>query len=191
MKLSDFFHALETVAPVVLSLVPGVPPVLVPVIQHGIQVAEGMPGATGEQKKAAALDLVNTGITATNAAAGKQVIDPSVINAVSGTCCSRRRPRQGSSTRSSSTRLIMPLLKGNSNSVVSSNISELRKSGRPEAQSVAIALRNAGKAKPQGPAKPKKHLGGNLGKFLHPPGGKKGASPTSSPDQDDSMNEIE
>jgi len=83
MKLSDFFHALETVAPVVLSLVPGVPPVLVPVIQHGIQVAEGMPGATGEQKKAAALDLVNTGITATNAAAGKQVIDPSVINAVS------------------------------------------------------------------------------------------------------------
>lgn len=41
----------------------------------------------------------------------------------------------------------MPLLKGNSNSVVSSNISELRKTGRPEAQAVAIALRNAGKAK--------------------------------------------
>lgn len=40
----------------------------------------------------------------------------------------------------------MPLLKGNSRAIVSSNISELRKTGRPEAQAVAIALREAGQS---------------------------------------------
>lgn len=40
----------------------------------------------------------------------------------------------------------MPLLKGSSNSVVSQNISELRKSGRPEKQAVAIALSEAGRS---------------------------------------------
>ena len=41
----------------------------------------------------------------------------------------------------------MPLLKGSSNSVVSSNIRELRHSGRPERQAVAIALSNARRGK--------------------------------------------
>ena len=41
----------------------------------------------------------------------------------------------------------MPLLKGKSNSVISSNISEMRKSGHPEAQAVAAAMRMAGKSK--------------------------------------------
>lgn len=41
----------------------------------------------------------------------------------------------------------MPLLKGKSQSVISQNIRELRKSGKPEAQSVAIALDKAGKGK--------------------------------------------
>jgi len=41
----------------------------------------------------------------------------------------------------------MPLEKGKSKKVVSSNISELVKSGRPQQQSVAIALRLAGKAR--------------------------------------------
>lgn len=40
----------------------------------------------------------------------------------------------------------MPLLKGNSNSVVSSNIRELRNSGRDEKQAVAIALGEAGRS---------------------------------------------
>ena len=56
----------------------------------------------------------------------------------------------------------MPLLKGTSQSVIGSNISELRHSGRPEAQSVAIALRTAGVAKPH----PNRHK--NLGTFLKP-----------------------
>ncbi len=41
----------------------------------------------------------------------------------------------------------MPLLPGSSRESMSSNISELRKSGRPEAQAVAIAMRVAGKAR--------------------------------------------
>lgn len=41
----------------------------------------------------------------------------------------------------------MPLLKGNSKEVVSANIAELRKSGRPEAQAVAIAMRESGQSK--------------------------------------------
>jgi hypothetical protein len=40
----------------------------------------------------------------------------------------------------------MPLLKGNSDEVVSQNIRELRNSGRPERQAVAIALERAGKS---------------------------------------------
>ena len=38
----------------------------------------------------------------------------------------------------------MPLSKGKSKAVVSANIRELRSSGRPQAQAVAIALRTAG-----------------------------------------------
>lgn len=43
----------------------------------------------------------------------------------------------------------MPLLKGKSDSVVSENIKMLRNEGRPEDQAVAIALREAGRAKPK------------------------------------------
>lgn len=41
----------------------------------------------------------------------------------------------------------MPLLKGSSKEVVSENIAELRRSGRPEKQAVAIAYATAGKSK--------------------------------------------
>ena len=41
----------------------------------------------------------------------------------------------------------MPLRKGKSKSVVSSNIRELVKSGRPIKQAVAISMKKAGKSK--------------------------------------------
>ena len=41
----------------------------------------------------------------------------------------------------------MPLKKGKSKKVVSSNVSELIRSGRPQRQAVAIALSEAGKSK--------------------------------------------
>jgi hypothetical protein len=41
----------------------------------------------------------------------------------------------------------MPLMRGSSKEVISSNISELRRSGYPEKQAVAIALSNARRGK--------------------------------------------
>ena len=41
----------------------------------------------------------------------------------------------------------MPLAKGKSNKIVSKNISELRHSGYPEKQSIAIAMSEAGRSK--------------------------------------------
>lgn len=49
----------------------------------------------------------------------------------------------------------MPLLKGSSNSIVGSNIRELRNSGYPEKQAVAIALSKAGKSNKNKPKKSK------------------------------------
>lgn len=47
----------------------------------------------------------------------------------------------------------MPLLKGSGKAVISANISELRRSGRPEAQAVAIAYRAAGKGRTRRPVR--------------------------------------
>ncbi len=41
----------------------------------------------------------------------------------------------------------MPLMRGSSKHVISENIRELRNSGRPEKQSIAIAFSEAGKSK--------------------------------------------
>lgn len=41
----------------------------------------------------------------------------------------------------------MPLMNGSSKGVISANIAELRNSGRPEAQSIAIAMSKAGKGR--------------------------------------------
>ncbi len=48
----------------------------------------------------------------------------------------------------------MPLKKGSGPGTISSNIEELRRTGRPQKQSIAIAMNVAGKS--TGPKKPKK-----------------------------------
>jgi hypothetical protein len=61
----------------------------------------------------------------------------------------------------------MPLLKGSSKEIVSSNIREMRGAGHPEAQAVAAALRMARESGGDVPKKPSsRHK--NLGKYLHP-----------------------
>lgn len=44
----------------------------------------------------------------------------------------------------------MPLKKGSSKKTVSSNVAELRRSGYPEKQAVAIAMNKAGKSNKKG-----------------------------------------
>lgn len=57
---------------------------LVPLIMHGIQTAESMKGASGAEKKAAALDLVRLGLAGVSGATGKHPLDePSALEAVS------------------------------------------------------------------------------------------------------------
>jgi hypothetical protein len=58
----------------------------------------------------------------------------------------------------------MPLMDGDAPSIISSNISELRRSGRKEDQAVAIAYSNARKTKRKAP-----HAAKNLGAFHHKP----------------------
>jgi len=41
----------------------------------------------------------------------------------------------------------MPLRKGKSKAVIAANIRELRHSGRPQKQAIAIAMRTAGKSR--------------------------------------------
>jgi len=41
----------------------------------------------------------------------------------------------------------MPLKKGSSQKVISQNVRELKKSGRPQKQAVAIAMRKAGRSR--------------------------------------------
>ena len=52
----------------------------------------------------------------------------------------------------------MPLLKGNTRSVIGANIKELKRSGRTKDQAIAISLSKAGKVvhKDRNPAKPVK-----------------------------------
>ena len=82
--LMKWLDLVKNLAPLILASVPGVPAVIVPAVIHGILTAEQIPNATGAQKKAYVLDLVQTGLETTNSAAGKQVIETaSTVAAVS------------------------------------------------------------------------------------------------------------
>ena len=51
----------------------------------------------------------------------------------------------------------MPLKSGSSKAVVSANIRTEMHAGKPQAQSVAIAMRKAGKARPRGGKRQQRH----------------------------------
>jgi hypothetical protein len=68
----------------------------------------------------------------------------------------------------------MPLLNGSSKEIISSNIGELRKSGRDEKQAIAIAFSKAGKSRNK---RKSPHSAKNLGAFHHPPKAKAPAVP--------------
>jgi hypothetical protein len=72
---------LLTVAPLVLAQIPQTR-ALAPIVPGAIATAEDMLNASGAEKKAAAMNLVTAGVTATNVAAGREVIDPRAVNAV-------------------------------------------------------------------------------------------------------------
>jgi hypothetical protein len=73
--MGKWFNAILQLAPVIMPLA-GVPAALVPLIMHGMIVAQHLPGADGATKKAYVLDLVSTGAATTNAAVGHTLIDP-------------------------------------------------------------------------------------------------------------------
>lgn len=72
---------LLTIGPTVLSLIPATRPIAA-IVPAAVAEAEDMLNASGREKKAAALELVHTGVKATNATAGRQVIDPDAAHDV-------------------------------------------------------------------------------------------------------------
>lgn len=80
---SAFIGLLKTFGPAVLSaLVPGVGGMLAPLVAAAIQSAEELQGATGPEKKAHALELVEAGAAAANVVAKKMLIDPGQARAI-------------------------------------------------------------------------------------------------------------
>jgi hypothetical protein len=68
-SLSKWLELVKVLAPTILTVVPHADRIgpFVPLVLHGIEVAEGMKGATGADKKAAAIDLIATGLLGANA----------------------------------------------------------------------------------------------------------------------------
>ena len=82
--MAKWLSLIGSIAPYVLLAIPGIPPVIIPAVVHGIQVAEGIQGASGAQKKAAVLDLVSTALTTVNGVTPGSVDVEDALSAVSG-----------------------------------------------------------------------------------------------------------
>ena len=80
--MSKWLQALEQIGPSILLFTPLAP--IAPAVIAGIKVAEAIPGASGEQKKALVQQIAGLAAAGANAQAGKTVIDPQQMGAVSG-----------------------------------------------------------------------------------------------------------
>jgi hypothetical protein len=80
MSFSNWLKLVENFAPIILAATPLAP--IAPYVALGIQTAEQIKGATGEQKLALATQIANVGVAATNAQAGKVLIDPNAANSL-------------------------------------------------------------------------------------------------------------
>jgi hypothetical protein len=85
MKL-DWKTLVSVLGPAILANVPHADKLapLVPTIVHGIGEAEGLKGASGEEKKAHVLALVADAVTGINSAKGHTVVSPDGLATVAG-----------------------------------------------------------------------------------------------------------
>lgn len=82
MNIKDFFKNVAHVVPLIVGIVPGIPPELVPFIVKGVSTAESFDGASGPEKLQMALDEVNNGVAALNKVKPGSVSAPDVNAAV-------------------------------------------------------------------------------------------------------------
>lgn len=80
--MPKWLRALEQLGPTILLFTPLAP--IAPAVVAGIKVAEMIPSASGDQKKALVQQIAGLAAAGANAQAGKTVIDPTAIGAVSG-----------------------------------------------------------------------------------------------------------
>jgi len=73
-----WLRLVEQFAPLILAATPLAP--IVPFVIVGISTAEKIKGATGAEKLALATQIVNAGVAATNAQAGTEKINPTLVN---------------------------------------------------------------------------------------------------------------
>jgi hypothetical protein len=74
MAMPKWLKVLEQVAPLIIGFTPLAP--LAPAVTAAISMAEQIPGATGEQKKAIVQEIVRVSAQGANAQANKVVLDP-------------------------------------------------------------------------------------------------------------------
>jgi hypothetical protein len=80
----NWIQLLLGLAPTILAAAK-VPAALIPTVTHAIGEAQQLPGASGAEKKAHVLSIVQDGVETFNAAKGKTVIDPALaVAATSG-----------------------------------------------------------------------------------------------------------
>jgi hypothetical protein len=80
MNLAGWLSAVEKIAPIALALTPLAP--ISPWVGAAVKLAELIPGADGSTKLSVATQIANIGVQATNAQAGRVVVNPDEVNAV-------------------------------------------------------------------------------------------------------------